>query len=257
MGRLDGHVALVTGASRGIGRACALALAAEGAAVAVNYRSQAASAEAVVAEIQAAGGKAVALAGDVADPAAAASLVERAIGELGGLHILVNNAGITRDGLLFNLEPDAWLEVMRVNFGGVFHCTKAVVEHFAGQGGGVIVNISSTHAERGWTGVSTYAASKGAVSAFTRAAAVELARFGIRVNAVVAGIIDTEMVESLTSRDAGRGVTRQIPLKRTGRAEEVAAMVVVLSGLESGYVTGASIPVDGGALSTLGVGQPL
>jgi 3-oxoacyl-[acyl-carrier protein] reductase len=256
-GRFAGRVALVTGASRGIGRACALALGAEGAVVAVNYRSQADKAEAVVAEIEAAGGRARAFGADVGDPAAAADLVGRVIAELGGLHILVNNAGIARDGLLFNLEPDAWVEVMRVNFGGVFHCTKAVIDHFAAQGGGVIVNVSSTHAERGWAGVSNYAASKGAVNAFTRAAAVELARFGIRVNAVMAGITDTEMVESLTARDGGRGVIKQVPLRRTGQPEEVAAMVTMLAGLDSGYVTGVTIPVDGGALATLGIGQPL
>src|SRR6185312_2027725 len=163
--QLDGRVALVTGASRGIGRAIAEALAAEGAAVAVNYRSSRGGADEAVEAITSAGGKAVAVAGDVASFDGAKAMVEETIAELGDLHILVNNAGISKDALIFNMEPDDWLEVMRVNFGGVFNCTKASLSHFMQTRDGVIVNVSSVMGERGWIGESNYAASKGAINA--------------------------------------------------------------------------------------------
>lgn len=180
--RLADRVALVTGASRGIGRAAALLLAEQGAAVAVNYRSGAEEAEAVVAEITAAGGKAVALGADVSDPEAAAALIEQTIGALGGLHVLVNNAGIARDGLIFDMNPGDWVEVMRTNFGGVFNCTRSAMGHFMAQRDGVIVNVSSVMGQRGWIGQANYSASKAAINAFTQCSAIELARFGVRVN---------------------------------------------------------------------------
>src|SRR5690349_3962165 len=185
--KLEGRIALVTGASRGIGRGIAEGLAAEGAAVAVNYRSGADAANEVVAAIEAAGGRAAAIQGDVADFDDAQRVVKATIEELGGLHILVNNAGIARDKLVFHMEPDDWLDVMKVNFGGVFNCTKASLEHFMGERTGSIINISSVMGQRGWLGQSNYSASKGAVNSFTRCAAAELARFGVRVNAVLPG----------------------------------------------------------------------
>jgi 3-oxoacyl-[acyl-carrier protein] reductase len=157
--KLQGKIALVTGASRGIGRAIAQELAKDGAAVAVNYRSGREKAQAVVDEITAAGGRAVALGGDVAEFPEAEALIAQTLKELGGLHILVNNAGIAKDGLIFNMTPEDWLAVMKVNFGGVFNCTKAVLGHFMSQREGAIVNISSVMGERGWTGESNYAAS--------------------------------------------------------------------------------------------------
>ncbi len=174
--RLDGKVALVTGGARGIGRAICLALADAGASVAVNYRSSSAEAAELVGQIEAAGGKGVALAGDVSDPAGTATVAAEAIAALGGLHILVNNAGIVKDGLIFTMEPADWQAVMNVNFGGVFNGTKAVLRHLMAQREGTIVNISSVMSERGWTGQANYAASKAAINAFTRSAAVELAR---------------------------------------------------------------------------------
>jgi 3-oxoacyl-[acyl-carrier protein] reductase len=251
------RVALVTGGARGIGRAIALALAAEGAAVAVNYRSGREEAEAVVAEIVAGGGRAVALGADVSDPDAARVLVGRTIEELGGLHVLVNNAGIARDGLLYTMKPEDWLDVMRVNFGGTFNCTQAAMAHLMGQRSGAIVNVSSVMGERGWTGESNYAASKAAINAFTRCAAVELARFGVRVNAVLPGFAPTELVNGLLERDGGKGVKRQIPMRSFARVEEVARVAVFLASDDAAYMTGSLMTVDGGAAAVLGVGAPL
>jgi 3-oxoacyl-[acyl-carrier protein] reductase len=252
---LDDKVALVTGGARGIGRAICFALAGAGASVAVNYRSSQAEADEVVRQIEAAGGKAVALAGDVSDPAAATAVAEQAIAALGGLHIMVNNAGITKDALIFNMEPADWQSVMNVNFGGVFNGTKAVLSHFMAQREGTIINISSVMGERGWIGQSNYSASKGAINAFTRCAAVELARFGIRVNAVLPGFAPTEMVSGLID-EGGKGIKRQLPLRRFGNVEEVAALAVFLASPESGYMTGACLPVDGGGSAQLGLGRP-
>lgn len=255
--KLQGRIALVTGASRGIGRAIAQVLAAEGAAVAVNYRSGREKAEDVVKEIVAKGGRAAAISGDVADYGQAKALVEQTLKELGGLHILVNNAGIAKDGLIFNLEPEDWLNVMRVNFGGVFNCTKAVMAHFMAQRDGVIVNVSSVMGERGWIGESNYAASKGAVNAFTRCCAMELARFGVRVNAVLPGFSPTELVAGLTQKDGGKGIKKQIPMRDFGTVEEIARVAAFLAGPDSGYMTGSLVPVDGGASTALGLGTSL
>ncbi|MEX0657541.1 MAG: 3-oxoacyl-ACP reductase family protein [Egibacteraceae bacterium] len=254
--KLSGRVALVTGASRGIGRAIASALAAEGAAVAVNYRSRQSEADEVVREIEDGGGKAIAVGGDVADYEAAGRIVEETIGGLGGLHVLVNNAGIARDALIFNMEPEDWLDVMKVNFGGVFNCTKAVMSHFMAQRDGVIVNISSVMGERGWTGESNYAASKAAVNAFTRCASLELARFGIRVNAVLPGFAPTDLVAGLVERDGGKGIKKQLPMRALGKVEEIANVATFLAGPDSSYMTGTLVPVDGGAQAVLGLGRP-
>ena len=167
-------------------------------------------------------------------------MVEQTVEELGGLHILVNNAGIAKDALIYNMEPEDWLDVMRVNFGGVFNCTKAALDVFMGEREGVIVNISSVMGERGWTGESNYAASKGAVNAFTRCCAVELARFGIRVNAVLPGFSPTEMVAGLMEKDGGKGITKQIPMKTFATVEEVAAGGVFLAGPDSSAHDGRS-----------------
>ena len=211
--RLDGKVALVTGGARGIGRAICLALADAGASVAVNYRSSEAEAADLVRQIEEAGGKGVALAGDVSDPAGTATVAAEAVAALGGLHILVNNAGIVKDGLIFSMEPADWQTVMNVNFGGVFNGTKAVLRHFMAQREGTIINISSVMSERGWTGQANYSASKAAINAFTRSAAVELARFGIRVNAVLPGFAPTDMTSGLIDKD-GQDIAQQLGLGR-------------------------------------------
>ncbi|MBC3841465.1 SDR family oxidoreductase [Streptacidiphilus sp. 4-A2] len=250
------RVALVTGASRGIGRAIAVTLAQRGAAVAVNYRSHQEDALAVVKEIEAAGGTAVAIGADVSDPAAARELVEETRRRLGGLHILVNNAGITSDGLIYDMAPDAWWEVMKVNFGGAFHCTHAVAGHFMSQRDGAIVNISSVMGERGWIGQSNYSASKGALNAFTRAAAIELARFNVRVNAVLGGVVPTDLINEILDRDGGRGMRRQIPMRQFATVEQVATVAAFLAGPDAAYVTGELVLVDGGLASQLGIGRP-
>lgn len=253
---LAGQVALVTGGSRGIGAAICRRLAADGAAVAVNYRSSADAAKAVVAGIEEAGGRAVAVGGDVADHTQAEEMVRQVMAELGGLDVLVNNAGVAKDALIYTMEPDDWLEVMRVNFGGVFNCTKAVLPHFMARGSGVIVNVSSVMGERGWVGESNYAASKGAVNAFTRSCAMESARFGIRVNAVLPGFSPTDLVAGLTEGATGKGIRKQIPMRRFGTVEQIADAVRFLAGPESSYMTGSLVTVDGGATTALGLGRP-
>lgn len=255
--QLEGRVALVTGASRGIGRAVALRLATGGAAVAVNYRSQASEAQAVVDEILADGGRAIAVQADVADFVQMAHLVGQTLAELGGLHILVNNAGIARDALIHSMQPDDWLEVMRVNFGGVVNGTKAAMPHFMQQRQGAIVNVSSVMGERAWIGTAIYAASKAAINAFTRNSAVELARFGVRVNAVLPGLAATDLTAGLMSADGGASIAAQVPLRTFALVEDVAGVVAFLAGPGAGYMTGALVPVDGGSTSTLGLGAPL
>lgn len=255
--RLASKVALVTGGSRGIGRAICEALARDGAAVAVNYRAGSEAAAEVVAGIEASGGKAVAIQGDVADQAQAEAIVAATIEAFGDLHVLVNNAGISRDKLIYSMQPADWMDVMQVNFGGTFNCTRAAMTHMMGTREGVIVNISSVMGERGWIGQANYAASKGAINAFTRCAALELARFGVRVNAVLPGFVPTELVAGLTGKDGGKGLLKQVPLKRFADVDDVARTVAFLAGPDSAYLTGSCLTVDGGASATLGVGKPL
>lgn len=252
---LTDRVALVTGGSRGIGAATAKLLAAQGAAVAVNYRTGSDAAKAVVEEITDAGGTALALGGDVSDPDQAKDLVDRTVAELGGLHILVNNAGIARDGLIFDMQPAAWLEVMTINFGGVFNCTQAASGHFMSQGDGVIVNVSSVMGERGWVGQANYSASKGAINAFTYCSAVELARFGVRVNAVLPGFSPTDLIGDLIANGGGKRLERQIPMRKLAEVDQVAEVIAFLAGPGSAYMTGELVRVDGGFGAQLGIGR--
>lgn len=225
--------------------------------MAVNYRSGEAQAQEVVEAIRQGGGQAAAVGGDVSDFAQAQEAVNETVAQLGGIHILVNNAGISKDALVYNMEPEEWMDVMRVNFGGTFNCTKSVLSPFMSQREGVIVNISSVMGERGWTGESNYAASKGAINAFTRCCAVEFARFGIRVNAVLPGFAPTDMVAGLMDKDGGKGITKQIPQKRFAEVEEVARTAVFLAGPDSSHMTGALLTVDGGVSAQVGIGKPL
>lgn len=246
-------MALVTGASRGIGRATAVRLAEQGAFVAVNFRSRPDEAAQVIMEIERFGGTAVALEADVSDPGAAADLVERTKRELGGLHYLINNAGLSHDNLIFDLDVDEFWNIMRVNLGGVVNCTKAVMNHFMSQRDGSIVNVSSTMAHRGWTGASAYAASKGAIDAFTLTSAVELARFKVRVNAVLPGFTRTEMVGPLLDGDKGRALSRQIPARGFGSAAQIAQVISLVA--QADYMTGSLVRVDGGFGAQLGIGR--
>ena len=252
----EDRIALITGASRGIGRAIARTLAERGAAVAVNYRSNEEAARSLVKEIGEAGGQAVAMRADVSDPAEATELVAETRHRLGGLHILVNNAGVSSNGLIYDMAPDAWLHVMKVNFGGAFHCTQAVAGHFMSQRDGAIVNISSVVGEGGWIGQSNYSASKGALNAFTRASAMEFARFGVRVNAVLGGVVPTDLISDiLDRRGGGRALRQTIPMRKLADVEEIATVVAFLASPDARYITGELVAVDGGMSAQLGAGR--
>jgi 3-oxoacyl-[acyl-carrier protein] reductase len=242
---LDGKIALVTGASRGIGRAVALRLAAEGAKVAVNYAGNAKAAEEVVDKIKAAGGEAFSYQCNVADSSAVDAMIKEVAARFGGIDILVNNAGITRDTLLLRMKESDWDDVLDTNLKGVFLCTKAVSRLMMKQRKGRIVNMASVVGLTGNAGQANYAAAKAGVIGFTKSAAKELASRGITVNAVAPGFIATDMTAVLP--DAVKAeLEKSIPLARLGEAEDVAKAVLFLVSDDASYITGQTINVDGG-----------
>lgn len=242
---LEGKTALVTGASRGIGRAIALRLAAEGADVAVNFAGSSAKAEEVKEAIIKMGRKAVAIQADVKDVSSVASMVEEVKKTFGRIDILVNNAGVTHDGLLMRMKDEDWETVIDTNLRGVFQCTKAVSKIMMKQRYGRIVNMASVVGLVGNAGQANYAASKAGVIGFSKSVARELASRGITVNMVAPGCIDTDMTAVLSDK-VREAMLADIPLARVGKPEDVANAVAFLVSDEAAYITGQVINVDGG-----------
>lgn len=242
--RLAEKVAVVTGSSRGIGRAIALKLAGEGAKVVVNYHGNAGKAEEVVQAIKAAGGNAIAIGADVSKAEEADKLIESAIQSFGRIDILVNNAGITRDGLLMRMSDDDWDKVLSTNLTGAFNCTRTVLRPMLKQRSGKIVNISSVVGVAGNAGQVNYASAKAGLIGLTKSVAKEVGSRGITVNAVAPGFIDTDMTQQL-SESVKQEAIKQIPLGRFGTTDDIAAVVLFLVS-DAGYVTGQVIGVNGG-----------
>ena len=242
---LDGKTALVTGASRGIGRAIALCLAAEGARVAINYAGNVKAAEEVKAVIEAAGGTAILCQADIADSSAVEAMIADVVKEFGAIDILVNNAGITRDTLLMRMKDEDFAKVLDTNLKGVFYCTKAVSKLMMKKRSGRIVNMASVVGLVGNAGQTNYAAAKAGVIGFSKSAAKELASRGITVNVVAPGFIGTDMTAGLPESVKEKMLT-DIPLGRMGEPEDVASAVLFLASDQASYITGQVVNVDGG-----------
>jgi 3-oxoacyl-[acyl-carrier protein] reductase len=240
---LKNKVAIVTGASRGIGRAIAFSLATEGASVVVNYASSGNAADEVVKEIMAAGGSAFALGADVSKSEEVDNLIAETINKYGRIDVLVNNAGITRDTLLLRMKLEDWQAVIDLNLTGVFLCTRAVSKIMLKQKSGRIINIASVAGQMGNPGQTNYSAAKAGVIGMTKTVAKELASRGITVNAVAPGFIETDMTQDLKAEE----ILKFIPLARYGKPEEIAGMVRFLASDEAAaYITGQVFNVDGG-----------
>ncbi|WLR52307.1 3-oxoacyl-[acyl-carrier-protein] reductase [Bacillus tianshenii] len=242
---LQGKTALVTGASRGIGRAIALELAKNGAKVAVNYAGSEAKAQEVVETIKAEGGEAFAIQADVASSESVQAMIKEVISQFGALDILVNNAGITRDNLLMRMKEDEWDAVINTNLKGVFNCTKGVTRQMMRQRSGRIINIASIVGVSGNPGQANYVAAKAGVIGLTKTTAKELATRGITVNAVAPGFITTDMTDEL-AEETREALLSQIPLARLGQPEDIANVVRFLASDDSAYITGQTLHVDGG-----------
>lgn len=241
--RLQGQVALVTGASRGIGKAVAFALAQEGAKVVVNYATSSLPAEEVVKSIIQAGGDAISLQADVSKAEEVEQMVKKTVEHFGRVDILVNNAGITRDTLLLRMKPEDWQAVIDLNLTGVFLCTRAVAKIMLKQRSGRIINVTSVAGQMGNPGQANYSAAKAGVIGFTKTVAKELASRGVTVNAVAPGFIATDMTSDLDAES----ILKFIPLGRYGQPEEVAGMIRFLAAdAAASYITGQVFNVDGG-----------
>jgi 3-oxoacyl-[acyl-carrier protein] reductase len=242
----NGKIALVTGASRGIGRAVAVTLAKGGASVALNYAgNDVAAAEALKLVEEAGAPRAKLYKFDVADPAACAAAVDAIVGEWGGLHVLVNNAGIALDQLVMRLKDEDWNRQLQVNLTGAFNLTRAVARPMMKQRGGTIVNLTSVVGEMGNAGQAAYAATKAGLIGLTKAVARELASRGVRVNAVAPGYVDTDMTGALPETARAK-LQEMIPLARIGTAQDIASAVAFLASDLASYVTGEVLRVNGG-----------
>jgi acetoacetyl-CoA reductase/3-oxoacyl-[acyl-carrier protein] reductase len=245
MGRVEGRTALVTGASRGIGRAIAIELAKEGAKVAVNYSSNEAKAQEVAAEIAKLGGECHLTRANLAVAAEARGMVKEVAERFGHLDVLVNNAGITRDALLTKMTDEQWTEVIATNLNSTFFCTSAAIPYMSKQSYGRIINISSMNGQMAAMGQANYSASKGGIIAFSRTAALELARFGITVNVIAPGFTETDMFASVPA-PIQTMIKAKIPAARFAHPEEIARAVIWLVA-DGDYVTGEEININGGA----------
>ena len=245
--KLKGRTALVTGSSRGIGRAVALALAEEGADVAINYVSSETAARDVADHIRKMGRQAILAQADVSDYPDTFRMAQDVLRDFGHLDILVNNAGINSDKTFTKMDHASWRKVLGTNLDGVFNCTKVFVDQMLKQGYGRVVNMTSVIGQIGNFGQANYAASKAGVAAFTKSLAKELAGKGVTMNAVAPGFIETEMVEGIPEKVRQR-LLDQIPLKRFGRADEVARSVVFICSADGDYITGAELSINGGLL---------
>jgi len=245
MGSLDGAVVVITGSSRGIGRAIAEELGQSGAKVIVNYHQSREAAEDVVARLKQSGSESVAIKADVSDPAQATRLIEETFQRFGRIDVLVNNAAINIDRTMKNLSPDDWDTVIKADLSSYFYTVRATIPHFIQQKSGKIINISSMNAESGSFGQANYSAAKAGIIGFTKTAALELARYNVTVNAICPGYVATEMFEAIPAKTK-EAILARIPLGRAGTPQEVARAVRYLI-VDGEYYTGETLNMNGGA----------
>ena len=245
--RLKGKVALVTGSSRGVGRAIALAYAREGASVVINYTANQAAGEEVIAAIKEMGEKAVLVKADVSKAADAEALVQKGVDEFGGIDILVNNAGLSRPAMLLKMTEDQWDQVVDIHLKGAFLCTQFAARHMKEQNKGKIINVTSVAGIVGTVGQINYSAAKGGLLSFTKSAARELARYNVCVNVICLGIVATDMTEKIRTDEKLKEIyMNRILLKRFAEPDDISPAFVFLGSDEAGYITGQLLCVDGG-----------